>query len=156
MLINCKSCEKKFVVPDSAITESRRLVQCSSCGNKWTQYPVKSVKIEKLQSIRKKTTKTKPRPKKNLYTIEYLQKKHGLVIGEASNKPDSETASTTKRQSGFGFYGYIAFLIVFLASLFGVLNLTKEIIILKYPSTEIYISYLYEVIEIIKNSFLSL
>ena len=64
MLINCKSCEKKFVVPDSAITESGRLVQCSSCGNKWTQYPVKSVKIEKLQSIRKKTTKTKPRPKK--------------------------------------------------------------------------------------------
>ena len=45
MLINCNSCHKKFMVPDSAITESGRLVQCGTCGNKWTQFPVKEQKI---------------------------------------------------------------------------------------------------------------
>ena len=40
MILECKSCQKKFIVPDNAITNAGRLVQCSSCGNKWTQYPV--------------------------------------------------------------------------------------------------------------------
>ena len=41
MILECKSCQKKFLVPDNAITSSGRLVQCSSCGNKWTQFPLK-------------------------------------------------------------------------------------------------------------------
>ena len=41
MILSCNSCEKKFVVPDNAISASGRLVQCSSCGNKWKQFPVK-------------------------------------------------------------------------------------------------------------------
>ena len=28
-------------MPDNAITAKGRLVQCNSCGNKWTQFPVK-------------------------------------------------------------------------------------------------------------------
>ena len=48
---------KKFLVPDNAIPSSGRLVQCSSCGNKWTQYPEK--KIIKPKKIDLK-------PKKNI------------------------------------------------------------------------------------------
>ena len=40
MILSCNSCEKKFVVPDNAISANGRLVQCSSCGNKWTQFPI--------------------------------------------------------------------------------------------------------------------
>ena len=40
MILTCNSCGKKFVVPDSAITASGRMVQCGSCGNKWKQFPV--------------------------------------------------------------------------------------------------------------------
>ena len=40
MILSCNSCEKKFVVPDNAIGTNGRLVQCSSCGNKWTQFPI--------------------------------------------------------------------------------------------------------------------
>ena len=43
MILECKSCQKKFLVPDNAIPSSGRLVQCSSCGNKWTQYPEKKI-----------------------------------------------------------------------------------------------------------------
>jgi len=51
MILSCNSCEKKFVVPDNAISASGRMVQCSSCGNKWKQFPIK------------KTVQTKERPK---------------------------------------------------------------------------------------------
>ena len=49
MILTCNSCGKKFVVPDSAITASGRMVQCGSCGNKWKQFPMGEV--EKTQSI---------------------------------------------------------------------------------------------------------
>ena len=48
MLISCNSCQKKFVVPDNAIKESGRLVQCSACGNKWTQFPIKNFSAQKV------------------------------------------------------------------------------------------------------------
>ena len=147
MLVNCNSCQKKFVVPDSAITKTGRLVQCGSCGNKWTQYPVKE---EKTKSVIKKITIKRTRPKKNLYTPEYLQKKHGLVINSSTKKKDASALGETRGESNFGFYSYVIILFVFLGLMFGVLNLTKEIIILKYPFAEMYISYLYEVIDIIK------
>ena len=50
MLLNCTSCQKKFIVPDSAVTKSGRLVQCGSCGNKWTQYPVENTNLIKKKN----------------------------------------------------------------------------------------------------------
>ena len=99
MILTCNSCEKKFVVPDSAIGASGRLVQCSSCGNKWKQFPIKSNE-EKSRSFsspisnlnkRKKIIKSKKRVKKkkagpNLYTPEYLSKKHGIIIDKDNLK----------------------------------------------------------------------
>ena len=49
MILTCNSCGKKFVVPDSAISDSGRTVQCGSCGNKWKQFPINEVK--KTQSL---------------------------------------------------------------------------------------------------------
>ena len=57
MILTCNACEKKFVVPDQAIVESGRIVQCGSCGNKWKQYPIKShsniVNLSKKKNIKK-------------------------------------------------------------------------------------------------------
>ena len=95
MILTCASCDKKFVVPDSAITASGRMVQCGSCGNKWKQFPENVIKKTQSVSVTKKTI-SKPRkiqqntqkPKKakkssvrktreiNLYSPEYLAKKH--------------------------------------------------------------------------------
>ena len=84
MLLNCNFCKKKFIVPDSAITKSGRLVQCGSCGSKWTQFPIENVLVKKTdikEKVKSNTIKQyakKPKIKKNLYTTEYLLKKHGL------------------------------------------------------------------------------
>ena len=118
MLVNCNSCQKKFVVPDSAITENGRLLQCGSCGNKWTQYPIKEKPAEpikkektisKINKVENKIVPAKKTAKKkkrqiNLYSEEYLAKKHGLTI-----KDDSSVKKNQKKQKnenyGLGFYG---------------------------------------------------
>ena len=164
MLINCDSFQKKFVVPDDAITQSGRLVQCGSCGAKWTQHPIKALKInqekktsniklDEKEIIKNKVLIKKARPKKNLYTLEYMRKKHGLIINDSTNKPNLKILNNKNNKIGFGFYSYIIFLFIFIIVAFGILNLTKEIIILKYPSSEMYIYYFYEVIEIVNISF---
>jgi predicted Zn finger-like uncharacterized protein len=157
MLVNCNSCQKKFVVPDGAITESGRLVQCGSCGNKWTQYPIEDIKIkekifEKIKLEKKITVVKKSKPKKNLYTPEYLQKKHGLIINESSGATNKKKSESSRQKNRLGFYSYVIILFVLFSSLFGLLELTKEIIILKYPVAETYIVYFYEVIDILKIS----
>ena len=44
--------QKKFIVPDNAITESGRLVQCGSCGKKWTQFPTDNTKSKETKIIK--------------------------------------------------------------------------------------------------------
>ena len=85
----------KFTVPNTAITSKGRLVQCSACGNQWTQYPEnqnlkKSTKTEKAN----KPVKQKKKKEKiiDTYSEEYLQKKHGIkIIDPSSLKRDSKT-----------------------------------------------------------------
>tara|TARA_B100000780_G_C20973085_1_gene388556 strand:+ start:85 stop:573 length:489 start_codon:yes stop_codon:yes gene_type:complete len=155
MLLKCLSCEKKFDVPDSAITGLGRLVQCGSCGNKWTQFPVEKNKTEDLKkkvpikTIKKNTIKKKR--KINLYTDEYLKKKHGLLINDSSKETPNKNKIKKQIKSGFGFYSYLITIIVFLFTIFGFLSLTKDIIILNFPFTESYINYFYEILGIIKT-----
>ena len=158
MLINCNSCQKKFVVPDNAITDSGRLVQCGSCGSKWTQYPIDNLKLIKDHESKKKTASKKPfikktKNKKNLFTAEYLKKKYGLTIDEPAKNINKNLYNNKNNRNTLGFYSYVFILLVFLLTLFGVLNLSKKIIILKYPPLEPYIGYLYEIIEIVKVFF---
>ena len=156
MLVNCKSCQKKFIVPNAAITESGRLLQCGSCGSKWTQFPVKEtskqelkktvpIKIISTPKYKKKSVK-KTKRKINLYSQEYLQKKHGLKIQD----PSDAKKNLKIKKGGLGFYGYLIILIIFFVTVFGVLNVSKDFLILNYPISESYIVNLYETIEIIK------
>jgi predicted Zn finger-like uncharacterized protein len=158
MILSCNSCEKKFVVPDDAISASGRLVQCSSCGNKWKQFPIKE-KNELLSkaivpTIQKKVSKiTKPKkPKKvqkkkgpNLYSPEYLSKKHGIKI--KSTPAITEKMTKEKSIIKFGFYNYFIVLIIILISFLKILDFTQGFITSIIPGAEIYINYLFETFE---------
>ena len=162
MLVNCNSCQKKFLVPNSAIVESGRLLQCGSCGNKWTQYPIKEKIVKEIkkinqikikQSTKEKKIKTTVKKKKreiNLYSEEYLKKKHGLTIKE---KPENKKEKKSEINSGkSSFFIYLVTTSIFITALFGVLNLTKDFLIISYPFTETYINSFYEVFDIFKAS----
>ena len=155
MIINCKSCDKKFVVPDQAITSSGRMVQCGSCGSKWKQYPkfeqkIPSIKIKKDKKNKRtpQITETKiQKPKKkiskkkreiNLYSPEYLAKKHGINLNETNDKP------VTKNKVSFGFYSTLIILLVFLVAFSKSLYFFQDFIIMKLPFTEYYLEYFFE------------
>ena len=172
MILTCNSCGKKFVVPDSAITASGRMVQCGSCGNKWKQFPMGEVK--KTQSIaRPKQVVSRPRPiqqkiqkpkkvkktapKKtreiSLYSPEYLAKKHGIKIDEPQtvkkiNKKEKEKVS-------FGFYNSLILFIFIIISSSRILYFMQDAIVRSIPATEFYLDYFFEsirnILEILKN-----
>ena len=170
MILECKSCQKKFLVPDNAITNVGRLVQCSSCGNKWTQFPIEKKTIkEKINfptkkvvikkpiqtspklkekkffiTSKKKEKNTKKRSGPTVYSKEYLENKHGIKIdGNVSNLSKNKSYKKMS-QSYFGFYSYLIIFLFSFTSMIGILNLTKEIIIFNFPFTEIYIENLFE------------
>ena len=169
MILNCNSCGKKFVVPDQAITANGRLVQCGSCGNKWKQFPTKS-EIKKNQPVSsipkkdtqiskniKKTKKSKKNKKSaprkpreiNLYSPEYLAKKHGIKLNA-----DVEKIKVDEKVS-FGFYNFLILLIVITIALARSLFFFQDFIIQYFPFSEYYLNYLFESIrnmfEIWKN-----
>jgi len=158
MIISCNSCEKKFVVPDKAITSEGRIVQCGSCGNKWRQFPkneekIPSVKIKKNKKITKISETKILKPKKkiskkkreiNLYSPEYLAKKHGINLNETNDKP------ITKNKVSFGFYSSLFIFLVFTIAFSRILYFFQDFIITKLPFTEFYLRYFFESI---KNLF---
>ena len=176
MILSCNSCSKKFVVPDNAITEAGRLVQCSACGNKWKQFPVGIVEKKKViskpvakKNITKPVSPKKPiNPKKpkspkrkvpkktreiNLYSPEYLAKKHGIKIKDS--EPKASKGSIPKDKVSFGFYSSLLVFLVFIIFFSRSLYFAQSYIITLFPITEFYLSYFFEnirnIFEIWKN-----
>ena len=161
MILTCNSCGKKFVVPDSAITASGRMVQCGSCGNKWKQFPMEKVEktqliarakkvISRPQSVQQKIHKPKKikrtTPKKtreiSLYSPEYLAKKHGIKINDT--KPLKEISKKEKSKVSFGFYRSLLVFIVFLIFISRSLYFAQTFIIEVFPGLEFYLNYFFE------------
>ena len=164
MILSCNSCQKKFVVPDNAIGISGRLVQCSSCGNKWKQFPIiskikeenKIIEIKPIQKSIKRPIKKKSKRKKdgpNLYTPEYLDKKHGIKISE--NGSYRMKNFKNKTSNSLGFYNSLILFIVFSIFILRTLYFFQELIIEKFPFLKIYIDYLFESIRNINEIILS-
>ncbi|MBH90647.1 MAG: hypothetical protein CMG67_00850 [Candidatus Marinimicrobia bacterium] len=165
MIIECNACNKKFSVPDAAITANGRLVQCSSCGNKWTQYPQikekKQIKTKtKTSNISKKSIQIKkktPAP----YSKEYMQQKWGTSIKEytsnkelskkkkASNEKKSRKQKNTEKVTdvGFGFFNYLIIVTVLTTFFVGILNFERTRLTRKFPFLEPYINNFYETLE---------
>ena len=160
MILSCNSCGKKFVVPDSAITASGRVVQCGSCGNKWKQFPENDINkkqsitrprktIAKAKKIQQKVSKIKKITSKktreiSLYSPEYLAKKHGIKLNENNVK------TTNKNKVSFGFYNSLLLFIFIIIILSRGLYFFQDFVVQIFPITEFYIDYFFESI---KNIF---
>ena len=167
MIIQCTACEKKFSVPDSAVTASGRLVQCSSCSNQWTQYPVKTKKSTAKPVFiptnipAKKTVKKKKGP--DPYSKEYMKQKWGtsiqsyaldkglskkikkIPVRQKVQKQKSIIKSVKK--PGFGFFNYIITLAVLSTFFVGILSFERSRLSRKFPFLEPYINHFFETIE---------
>ena len=173
MILNCNSCGKKFVVPDSAISASGRLVQCGSCGNKWRKFPtnknIETKSVSNIQRITTKPSKTIQKAQKqkkskksnvrktreiDLYSPEYLQKKHGIKLNE-NNFNEKIKKTSSKEKVTFGFYNSLLLFLITIIILSRGLYFFQEFVVQKLPFTEFYIDYFFEsirnIFEIWKN-----
>ena len=153
MILTCNSCGKKFVVPDSAITDAGRMVQCGSCGNKWKQFPINQAKKNKIVSLPKQVKQASNKPKKvktkikkqsreiSLYSPEYLAKKHGIKLNDVQTK--KQKISKTENIS-FGFYNTLILFFVVAIILARILYFTQDIIVSNFPFLEFYLNYFFE------------
>ena len=170
MILNCNSCGKKFVVPDNAITAKGRIVQCGACGNKWKQFPITEVKQPRSTSVsqkkvsktsqvtQQKTQKVKKNKKSttkktreiNLYSPEYLAKKHGIKLSEDVIKNKSSNSNVS-----LGFYNSLLIFLIVIIVLSRGLYFFQDFMVQKLPFTEFYIDYFFEsirnIFEIWKN-----
>ena len=168
MIIQCTSCDKKFNVPDAAITASGRLVQCSSCGNKWTQYPIKTKPApskvyttpKKVGPVKNKINKKKTSPVP--YSKEYMQQKWGGTLKKYTEEKGISKkivqSKKTKKQKliqktekvRFGFFNYIITYSIFITFFIGILNFERSRISRKFPVLEPYLDRFFESLEIFK------
>jgi predicted Zn finger-like uncharacterized protein len=165
MILSCNLCKKKFVVPDQAIKAEGRTVQCGSCGNKWKQFPTNknTIKInfdnkvitkknqKLIKSIKPKKKKVKKIREIDLYSPEYLEKKHGISLN--NNKANINKHSNEK--VSFGFYNSLILFLVVIIALSKSLHFLQELIVEKVPFAEFYLNYFFEsirnIFEIWKN-----
>ena len=165
MIITCNCGEKKFSLPDNSIPVAGRMVQCGFCGIKWKQFPPQNLnnqtKIDKKISspIKKPVSKmSKPKTKKvkkhreiNLYSPEYLQKKHGISL----NNVEKNNKQIPDKKVSFGFYNSLLLFIVLIIIASRGLYFFQDFIIQTFPFTEFYLNYFFEsmrnMFEIFKN-----
>ena len=176
MIIQCTSCEKKFNVPDAAITASGRLVQCSSCGNKWTQYPIKQKSeigettpkiVKKTPAIKKVIPKKKEAIRKSPipYSKEYMEQKWGTSLksyveekGLSKKVKTSQKIKKTQKQKNlqnvaspsFGFFNYIIVSSILFTFFVGILNFERTRLSRKFPALEPYIDHFFESLNIFR------
>ena len=141
------------------------MVQCGFCGIKWKQFPPQNLNNETIidkkisPSIKKPPTKIiKPKAKKvkkpreiNLYSPEYLKKKHGISIDNV----EKNKKQITEKKVSFGFYNSLLFLIVIIISISRGLYFFQDFITQNLPFTGFYLDYFFEsmrnMFEIFKN-----
>ena len=168
MIITCNCGLKKFSLPENSIPAAGRMVQCGTCGLKWKQFPlneidnsepisnIKNIVSEpkqvqpKRQKVKKvKKTSVRKRREIDLYSPEYLAKKHGIKLS------DEVKTISEKEKVSFGFYNSLVVLIVLIIAFTKILHFSQDLIILNFPFTEIYLDILFENIknlfEIIKS-----
>ena len=169
MIITCNCGLKKFSLPDNSIPAAGRMVQCGSCGLKWKQFPVNEINnsepISKIKKIASKPKQVQPKIQKakkvkktsvrksreiDLYSPEYLAKKHGIKLGGEEVK---KTSSNEK--ISLGFYNSLLLFVVIVIVLSRGLYFFEDFVVQKLPFTEFYIDYFFEsirnVFEIWKN-----
>ena len=178
MIITCNCGEKKFTLPDNSIPAAGRMVQCGFCGLKWKQFPVEIAQKKEVvskpasrQTITKPVNLKKPisgkkpaSPKRkvskkkkeiNLYSPEYLAKKHGIRIND-TNTLEKKTKKIVNNEN-FGFYNYLIVFTVVIIFVLRMIYFLQERLYKIMPFSEIYLKHLFETIfnikEIILNFF---
>ena len=173
MIIQCKSCQKKFLVSENAIPKEGMEVQCGVCSSTWFQKPEikkkskpKSKKItqEKIETASDGKIETASDGKK----YKFLGKQWALILASGKSgrlaksdiakeldekigrsiDPSMENMSVNapedEKDQGIGFLASIFIILIGAIATIGVLETFKNELVVYWPELEFYLEYVYE------------
>ena len=166
MIIQCKSCQKKFLVSENAIPKGGMEVQCGICSSTWFQKPeIKKKSKPKSKKITQEKIETASDGKK----YKFLGKQWALVLpsGKAGRLAKSHikkeldekigrsidpsvesmsiaTSEKDEKNKGIGFLTSIFIILIGAISAIGVLETFKNELAVYWPELESYLEYVYE------------
>ena len=137
MIIECKNCQKRFIVKDDAITIKGRRVQCGNCGSRWLQLPPKKEEI--VSDTVKKINPSKSEP---------IKKK----------KTESKKITLAENKKSLGLFGYVFLIFLIFVSTLGILETFKNELIVYWPQINTQLIFVYEsvnnILVIVKELFI--
>ena len=168
MIIQCKSCQKKFLVSANAIPKEGMEVQCGVCSNTWFQKPEIKKKAKpkfKSEKITQEKIETASDGKK--YTFlgkqwavvlpsgkagrlakshikEELDEKIGRSIDPSIESMNIATSEKDEKNQGIGFLTSIFIILIGAISTIGILETFKNELVVYWPELEFYLEYVYE------------
>ena len=155
MIISCPNCKKKFLIKDNLISSKGRDLQCGPCKHVWF-YKVENensspltldedlVKNEITDNLPKKEIKNITDNNKS--TIREKTKNEEKIIKDTSDNKKIEK----DKSSGGKFFSYLIVLIISFVALIILVDTLKTPIINVFPSAEILLFNLFEVLQDIK------
>ena len=175
MIIQCKSCQKKFLVSENAIPKEGMEVQCGVCSNTWFQKPeIKKKAKPKFKS--EKITQEKIETASDGKKYKFLGKQWALVLpsgkagrlakNEISKELDEKiersidpsiesmsiaTSEKDEKNQGIGFLTSIFIILIGAISTIGVLETFKNELVVYWPKLEFYLEYVYETLRNIRT-----
>ena len=166
MIVQCKSCQKKFLVSEDVIPKEGMEVQCGVCSSTWFQKPeVKKKSKPKSKKITQEKIETASDGKK----YKFLGKQWALVLpsGKAGRLAKSHikkeldekigrsidpsvesmsiaTSEKDEKNKCIGFLTSIFIILIGAISAIGVLETFKNELAVYWPELESYLEYVYE------------
>jgi hypothetical protein len=151
--INQKQLEKLGVLPEI----KSALSKINLAKNEITEKEINLLKNNNLLNRIEDLEKNINSPSKQIYFSNDSNKETNSEIKEhkidesllsLQEMHDFKENDQRKKKKYFGFYSYLVMSIIIFLTIYGVLNISKDLIISKYPISEPYINYFYEIIEI--------
>ena len=153
MIITCNNCSKKFDIDSSLIPEKGRLLQCSSCNNRWffnkeiTNKIIEPIKIiiptKKINITETETETIKVDTSENIELLDN-QINDDIIKVEEDNKESVNLPSEDKKN--YNILGLTIVFIISFVALIIILDTFQNPISKIIPNIEIILYNLYETI----------
>jgi len=141
MIISCDQCLKKFEIDSKLIPDEGRLLQCSSCHNKWfykKDIPEKTIVISELQKNLDDKTETIIKKNNNINNLN--------DIGSSEKIKRKNSYNSTKKNK-LRPLNFILVFIISIIALIILLDTFKNPISLILPNIEFILENLYETLK---------
>ena len=149
MIISCPNCNKQFKINPSLIPDNGRDVKCGSCNNVWF-YKIEDNKIEPLPLSDDFADKEIEVEIDNIIEENIIESNDVSLQKNIEGKNDKPVKNKIKKNTSGKFFSYLVVSIISFVALIILIDTLKIPLINVFPSLEILLFNLFEILKDIK------